>query len=119
MLTDCISKKAIFPRENKCSRLLRCPGVAFVAMAAASAFGADPSQGETLVQHWRSSCHIVGPQQQGSTTEATPFAVVAKRPDFDVSKLAFFLLDPRPKMPNMQLSRTEAAGIAAYIASLK
>jgi hypothetical protein len=45
--------------------------------------------------------------------------VVAKRPDFDVSKLAFFLLDPRPKMPNMQLSRTEAAGIAAYIVSLK
>jgi mono/diheme cytochrome c family protein len=117
MLTDCISKKAIFPRENKCSRLLRYPGVAFVAMA--SAFAADPSQGETLVQRWRSSCHIVGSQQRGSTTEATPFAVVAKRPDFDASKLAFFLLDPHPKMPNMQLSRTEAADIAAYIASLK
>jgi mono/diheme cytochrome c family protein len=105
--------------RTKCSRLLCYPGVAFVAMAATSAFAADRSQGETLVQRWCSSCHLVGPQQQGSTTEATPFTVVAKRTDFDASKLAFFLLDPHPKMPNMQLSRTEAADIAAYIASLK
>jgi hypothetical protein len=28
-------------------------------------------------------------------------------------------MDPHPKMPNMSLSRTEAADLAAYIASLK
>ena len=54
----------------------------------------------------------------GPTGEAPPFATIAKRPDFDVSRLAFFLLDPHPKMPNMSLTRTEAADIAAYIASL-
>jgi hypothetical protein len=32
---------------------------------------------------------------------------------------AFFLLEPHPKMPNMQLSRSEAADLAAYIATLK
>jgi hypothetical protein len=40
-------------------------------------------------------------------------------PDFDAAKLAFFLMDPHPKMPNMSLSRTEAADLAAYIGSLK
>jgi hypothetical protein len=28
-------------------------------------------------------------------------------------------MDPHPKMPNMQLSRTEAGDLAAYIATLK
>jgi hypothetical protein len=48
-----------------------------------------------------------------------PFTTIAAKPDFDAAKLAYFLLDPHPKMPNMQLSRTEAADLAAYIASLK
>jgi mono/diheme cytochrome c family protein len=33
--------------------------------------------------------------------------------------LAFFLLDPHPKMPSFPLSRAEAADLAAYIASLR
>lgn len=57
--------------------------------------------------------------QKGPTTEATPFATVAKRGGFDAAKLAFFLLDPHPKMPNIQLTRSEAADIAAYISILR
>jgi len=34
-------------------------------------------------------------------------------------KLAFFLLDPHPKMPNFPLTRIEAGDISAYIASLR
>jgi len=33
--------------------------------------------------------------------------------------VAYFLLDPHPKMPNFPLNRTEAADIAAYIGSLR
>jgi hypothetical protein len=33
--------------------------------------------------------------------------------------LAFFLLDPHPKMPNLQLTRSEASDIAAYISTLR
>jgi hypothetical protein len=40
-------------------------------------------------------------------------------PGLDAAKIAHFLLDPHPKMPDMSLSRTEAADIAAYIATLK
>jgi hypothetical protein len=34
-------------------------------------------------------------------------------------KVAFFRLDPHPKMPSFPLSRVEAADIAAYIGSLR
>ena len=33
-------------------------------------------------------------------------------------KIARFLRDPHPKMPDMQLSNTESADLAAYIVSL-
>jgi hypothetical protein len=41
-----------------------------------------------------------------------------RRPGFDQNRLAYFLLDPHPKMPDMGLSRTDAADLAAYISSL-
>jgi len=47
------------------------------------------------------------------------FADVARRADFDVNRLTLFLLDPHPVMPNMALTRVEAADLAAYIYSLR
>ena len=79
----------------------------------------DADHGQTLVNRWCVSCHLAGADQKQATTDAPPFAGIAKRPGFDAAKLAFFLLDPHPKMPNMQLSRDEASDIAAYIAKLK
>ncbi|MBV8106414.1 MAG: cytochrome c, partial [Hyphomicrobiales bacterium] len=38
-------------------------------------------------------------------------------PGFDADKIAKFLMDPHPKMPDMQLGRDEAKDLAAYIAS--
>ena len=83
------------------------------------AFGADARNGEALAKTWCTACHLIGPGQSGPTTEAPPFSTVAQRPDFDAARLAFFLLDPHPKMPNMQLTRSEASDLAAYIATLK
>jgi hypothetical protein len=48
-----------------------------------------------------------------------PFATIAKMPDFDAAKIALFLLNPHPKMPDMNLSRAEAADLATYIATLR
>jgi hypothetical protein len=39
-----------------------------------------------------------------------------ERPDYNVEKLASFLLEPHPKMPNMALSPEEAKDISAFIA---
>lgn len=79
----------------------------------------DARHGQTLADRWCVSCHLVGTGQKQATTDAPPFATIARTPGFDEAKLAFFLLDPHPKMPNMQLSRDEASDIAAYIATFK
>jgi hypothetical protein len=47
-----------------------------------------------------------------------PFAAIAAKPGFDAVKIAVFLLDPHPKMPDISLTRSEAADLAAYIGSL-
>jgi mono/diheme cytochrome c family protein len=94
--------------------------VLVVSLITSSSFAAepDPAHGETLAKRWCASCHLVGAEQKEATTDAPPFAVVANEPEFNSAKLAFFLLDPHPKMPNMAVSRVEAADIAAYIATL-
>ena len=87
---------------------------------ATSAFAADASNGERLAHRWCEACHVVSLAQHGAgTDQAPPFAAIAKRPDFEAGKIAMFLLDPHPKMPDMNLSRAEAADLAAYIATLK
>jgi len=90
------------------------------ALAAAPAYAADANNGERLAQRWCAACHVVSATQRQTTTDqAPPFATIAKIPGFDAAKIALFLLDPHPKMPDMGLSRAAAADLAAYIASLK
>jgi mono/diheme cytochrome c family protein len=83
-----------------------------------AANAADANHGRTLARRWCATCHVVAANQQRVTGEAPPFSVIAKRPDFNTTRLTNFLLDPHPKMPNMSLTRTEAADLAAYIATL-
>ena len=94
-------------------------GVIAATLAASQSLAADANNGARLANQWCSSCHVVAANQQGTTGEAPPFATVARKSDFDAGKLAFFLLHPHPKMPDMGLSRIEAADLAAYIATLK
>jgi mono/diheme cytochrome c family protein len=89
------------------------------AISATSALAADVAGGEQLARRWCSACHLVAPNQQTPVSEAPPFAAIARRPDFNPASIAFFLLDPHPKMPDMGLSRAAAENLAAYIASLK
>jgi mono/diheme cytochrome c family protein len=80
---------------------------------------ADALNGETLAKRWCSPCHVVAKDQSTTTGEAPPFASIARDPNLDGAKIAIFLLSPHPKMPDMGLSRSAAADIAAYISSLK
>jgi mono/diheme cytochrome c family protein len=84
-----------------------------------SAFAVDPLKGETLAKRWCATCHIVSSLQQQGTAQAPPFSSVANKPDFNERTLAYFLLAPHPRMPDMNLSRSEAADLAAYIARQK
>ena len=85
--------------------------VLFVQSAAA----ADAANGGRLAELWCAACHVVTTTQREAYSDAPPFEEIAKRPGFTEAGITTFLLDPHGKMPNMDLSRTEAADIAAYI----
>ncbi|HLH96393.1 MAG TPA: c-type cytochrome [Xanthobacteraceae bacterium] len=90
-----------------------------LALIPQQGWAADAVNGSRLAHRWCEACHIVSPTQHRSGSDmAPPFATIAKRPGNSASHIALFLLDPHPKMPDMSLSRTEAADLAAYIASL-
>ncbi len=82
-------------------------------------YGADPEHGLALAKRWCASCHVVSPEQQRASADVPPFATIARSPNFDPRHLAYFLLNPHPKMPDLPLSRAAADDIAAYIATLK
>lgn len=84
-----------------------------------SALAADADHGADLAKRWCASCHVVANGQAAASADVPSFASIARKPDFSQERLAFFLLDPHPKMPNFPLSRTEAGDIAAYIGSLR
>ncbi len=108
---------ADFPREGRAVAALALLS-AFLLLGAGSAAAADAAQGEILAKRWCASCHIVAPDQTRGADSVPTFASIAKRPDFSADKTAKFLMDPHPKMPDMQLGRGEAADLGAYIASL-
>ncbi|HLX17509.1 MAG TPA: cytochrome c [Bradyrhizobium sp.] len=83
------------------------------------AIAADADHGADLAKRWCATCHVVAPDQKQASADVPPFAAIASKSDFTPEKVAFFLLDPHPKMPNFPLSRNEAADIAAYIGSLR
>jgi mono/diheme cytochrome c family protein len=92
------------------------PSILATALAADFSAAADAGKGETLARRWCINCHIVASDQQRGTTQSPPFSAIANMPDFDEKTLAYFLLTPHPRMPDMNLSRSEAADLAAYIA---
>ena len=93
--------------------------MAAVAVDSAPSIAADVNHGREVARRWCVSCHLVDANQPQTMTEAPPFATIAQKPDFEVNRLTAFLLEPYPRMPNMSLTRAEAADTAAYIGSLR
>jgi mono/diheme cytochrome c family protein len=79
---------------------------------------ADAANGERLARQWCASCHVVASDQKQANADVPAFSTIARRSGFSRDRLAFFLLDPHPKMPNMSLTRNEATDLADYITSL-
>jgi mono/diheme cytochrome c family protein len=104
---------------GKCGCLYACALAAAIA-SSAPAFATDPDNGARLAHRWCEACHIVSATQTRSATDqAPPFASIARRPNFGAAEIALYLLTSHPKMPDMNLTRTEAADLAAYIVTLK
>jgi mono/diheme cytochrome c family protein len=100
---------------SSATRLAALTGMAL--LSASPAIAANSQQGEVLAKRWCVACHLVSKDQTQGNTQAPPFSAIANRPGFEAAHLALFLLEPHPKMPNMSLSRAEAADLAAYIAT--
>jgi mono/diheme cytochrome c family protein len=90
-----------------------------IALTAVPGFAADAAQGLVLAKRWCAACHVVSADQKEANADAPPFATIARAPHFSAQALAYFLLDPHPKMPDLPVSRYQANDIAAYIASLR
>ncbi len=90
-----------------------------IVVALTNAAMADAANGEKLARRWCAECHVVARDQSRGNTQAAPFSAIAKVPGLDAGKLALYLLLPHPKMPDMNLSRQEAADLAVYIARQK
>ena len=93
--------------------------VAVAGLSIQAALAADPDHGADLAKRWCAACHVVDGGQKQASADAPPFAAIAAKSNFTPEKVAFFLLDPHPKMPNFPLSRNEAADLAAYIGALR
>jgi mono/diheme cytochrome c family protein len=93
--------------------------VAAAGLSGSLAYAADADHGADLAKRWCAACHVVAADQKQASADAPPFAAIAAKSDFTPEKVAFFLLDPHPKMPNFSLTRYEAADLAAYIGSLR
>jgi len=99
---------------------LRAISMIAAVIANAHAMAADPHNGERLAHRWCEACHVVSAtQRRPASDQAPPFASIAKMPRFGAAEIALYLLTPHPKMPDMNLTRTEAGDLAAFITTLK
>lgn len=123
-------KKMLFPSVPACVPTVRVRlltalrrdlpvAAGMVGLILSPAVAADANHGAELAKRWCASCHVVASGQKQASADVPSFAAIANKSDFSAEKLAFFLLDPHPKMPNFPLSRNEAGDIAAYIGSLR
>ncbi|MFT4275435.1 MAG: cytochrome c [Rhodopseudomonas sp.] len=95
-------------------------GLSLMLIAGTSpSLAADAQNGETLATRWCTGCHVVSDEQRKGSDMAPSFAAIASQPNFNEERLAFFLLEPHPKMANMALSRSDTKDLAAYIAGQK
>jgi len=93
-----------------------CTFVLGVFAATSAAQAADADNGKQLAATRCVSCHGV-PGQGGDVAKATPFDAIARKFAATPEALAFWILDPHPRM-NLSLTRRDAEDIAAYINGL-
>ncbi|MFG1343601.1 cytochrome c [Xanthobacter autotrophicus DSM 431] len=94
--------------------------LSLLALPQAPASAADAAAGHALAESWCSSCHLVAPDSTHTTSDAPPFPTLAAgRRKITASWLAFRLLAPHPAMPQVSLTRAQAADLAAYFATLR
>lgn len=77
----------------------------------------DAAKGKIIAKRWCAACHLVSSDQTNANSDAPSFSSIAHK-KLEPKSLKAFLADPHPKMPDMDLSRSEIGDIVAYIHTL-
>jgi mono/diheme cytochrome c family protein len=99
-------------------------GLPALAQIVVPPIGPDPqkggvaARGELIAKRWCAECHLVAPGQTTAKVDVPSFAAIAGHTDA-AARLERFLMNPHPKMPDMQIGRPEAADLSVYIMSLR
>jgi mono/diheme cytochrome c family protein len=81
--------------EASAPNVLRVASLGILAsVIAGPTLAADASNGERLAERWCAACHVVSLDQRQASSDAPPFASIAKRPNFSEAGIMTFLLDP-------------------------
>jgi cytochrome c len=82
---------------------------------------ADTANGLRLARALCTNCHTVEPGNASKEVVAgvPSFIAVANKEAQTEDKAADYILNPHPPMPQVQLTKTELADVAAYIMTLK
>lgn len=91
-----------------------------LALSTGAAAAADAASGGLIARRWCAECHVVAPDQTSAKVDAPTFADIARRrTPATGDALQRFLMDPHPRMPDMQIGRREADDLVAYITTLR
>jgi len=86
--------------------------------ATTAAVAQDLGNGQRLAERWCSACHQID-ANPARFRRAPPFAAIAAKDNITADMIASFLLLPHATMPNLPLSRKDAANIAAFIMEMR
>ncbi len=83
--------------------------------------GPSPREGQVLAEKLCISCHIIGGQAASVSVPADvpSFVAIANKPGQTAEAIAGRIVVPHPPMPQIHLTRSEIADLAAYILSLR
>lgn len=101
-------------------RMLRnLVGAMSIVAISSVAHASDVVNGKALALQWCASCHLVSNDQPTGVSASLPsFFDISRDAQWSDERLATFLADPHPKMPDMSLATSEIEDIAGYIGSL-
>jgi len=91
--------------------------VAAVLITWHGALAASSANGRRIAQARCAACHIVVPHQREELAKSPPFETIARKYNFDEEMIADAIRNPHIGM-NVTVSITDAADIAAYIATM-
>jgi mono/diheme cytochrome c family protein len=79
----------------------------------------DPNHGKNLSTSLCSNCHLVDSGQEQANVDIPSFAEIANKVDQSSGAIMAAIMLPKHPMPEIPLTKSELADLAAYILSLR